>query len=747
MKKITFLAIFFAGVFSCLNAQDCNTITTFSWTYDFSEAWGIAPSDSDLTAPACWNNISNGSLASFHWQRLGNQGVGNTPCAQFNGNQYQTYNDWLITPAVQLTGNQQMTFYAKKYYTEYFPDFTPTLSIFVLTDQLDPSTATFVTQFVLTNGDYEEFTADLTSYSGTYYIAFVRADVGHAYCYLDDIKIEGAGSCPRPVQVAASNMGDTYGTITWNGGGVSPNGFKIAIGTSASFNPENLITFTTGNVHTYNLPTGTLAPATDYYIAVQTLCAGDEKSDWSAIAHCKTTTVPATLPYSCDFENATENALWTMEQADNAAHAWIIGSNINNGGTHCLYISNDGSNYVADVDDNNDYMDVMFYAFRDFAFPADRDAFELSFDWRCQSSTEVDYDDWMDLVTMPIDDMRVFIGTPVEISNFSFENGPAGATELNGSFYQKNTWNTFTTTLDGSYAGTVQRLWFVWDNGGPVTYNVNVGKPSAVDNVKLKVLCTDARNITVTNITATTAVINWQGGADSFTIEYGPQGFSLGTGISLTTTNNSDTLTGLDPATTYTIYVKSVCPGFDDAEWASKNFTTTACTDPTTIMFTAIDATEATIEWNGTSGLYNVEYGVYGFTQGTGTSFTTTNNSCVLTGLTPQTGYTVYVQGTCIENAPWVNTSFTTLEGNAINEQNDGQKITIMPNPATSVLNIETETNFDQIQILNLLGQNIYRNNLNTNNISINISDLQAGIYFIRLSFGNNIVTKKFIKK
>lgn len=748
LKKILFSAILFAGLFLLSNAQDCNPINSFPWSYDFTETWGVSPSDSNLTAPPCWNNISHGSLATFYWQRWAHDGIENSPCARFNGNQYQTYNDWLITPALQLTGNQQLTFYAKKYYSVSMPDFAPTLSIFVLTDQLDLNSATFVTQFVITNADYEEFAADLSSYSGTYYVAFVRADVGHAYTYLDDIKIEGAGSCPKPVQVSTSNMGDTYCTITWNGGGASPAGFKIAIGTSATFNPDNaLFTFTTGDVHTYTLPAGTLAPATDYYIAVQTLCEGDEKSDWSAIGHFKTTTVPATLPYSCGFENATENSLWTMEQADGAAHAWIIGSSTYNGGSHSLYISNNGNDYAADVEDNNNYEDVMFYAFRDFLFPDNRESFELSFDWKCQSSTEEDYDEWMDWSVMPIDDMRVFIGAPVEISDFQYDGKPAGSTELTGSFFQRNSWTTFTTTLGASYAGTIQRLWFAWENPGPVTYDVTVGKPAAVDNVNLKALCTDAKNIAVTNITATTAVISWQGGADSFTIEYGPQGFVLGTGTSLSTTFNSDTLTGLDPETTYTVYVKSICDGFNEAEWASQNFTTAACTDPTTIMFTSIDATEATIEWNGTSGLYNVEYGEFGFAQGSGTSFTTTNNNCVLTGLTPKTGYTVYVQGTCNENAPWISTSFTTLEGDGISDKNIEQQISIRPNPATAFLNIESENAFEQVQILNLLGQNIYRDCPNANNLTINVKDLQAGIYFIRLSFGHDVVTKKFIKK
>lgn len=50
-------------------------------------------------------------------------------------------------------------------------------------------------------------------------------------------------------------------------------------------------------------------------------------------------TAPASLPYICGFEDATENGNWTIVNG-NSTNKFFIGSAVNNGGTQSLYISN-----------------------------------------------------------------------------------------------------------------------------------------------------------------------------------------------------------------------------------------------------------------------------------------------------------------------------------------------------------------------------------------------------------------------
>lgn len=69
----------------------------------------------------------------------------------------------------------------------------------------------------------------------------------------------------------------------------------------------------------------------------------------------------------------------------------------------------------------------------------------------------------------------------------------------------------------------------------------------------------------------------------------------------------------------------------------------------------------------------------------------------------------------------------------------------IYPNPATTVLNVNAE-GFNTIEIVNLLGQTVYTANT-TSNMQINISNLNNGVYFVRMNGENGTATQKFIKK
>ena len=81
--------------------------------------------------------------------------------------------------------------------------------------------------------------------------------------------------------------------------------------------------------------------------------------------------------------------------------------------------------------------------------------------------------------------------------------------------------------------------------------------------------------------------------------------------------------------------------------------------------------------------------------------------------------------------------------GTGIAENNNS--ISIYPNPATTVLNVEAE-GYNTVEIVNILGQVVYGANA-TSNMQINVSDLNNGVYFVRLNGANGTATQKFIKK
>jgi hypothetical protein len=98
------------------------------------------------------------------------------------------------------------------------------------------------------------------------------------------------------------------------------------------------------------------------------------------------------------------------------------------------------------------------------------------------------------------------------------------------------------------------------------------------------------------------------------------------------------------------------------------------CPDPAGLSAANITDVSADISWTdvAASGLSNVEYGVAGFTLGSGTVITgTTNTTESLSGLTASTTYEFYVQSDCgtgIGTSAWVGPFAFTTNCDAANQ-------------------------------------------------------------------------------
>ena len=73
--------------------------------------------------------------------------------------------------------------------------------------------------------------------------------------------------------------------------------------------------------------------------------------------------------------------------------------------------------------------------------------------------------------------------------------------------------------------------------------------------------CQSPENIVTTNLTATSATLQWDASsnANSYQIEYGLSGFTLGQGDIRTSNTNTITLSNLEGNTTYQVYVTAIC--------------------------------------------------------------------------------------------------------------------------------------------------------------------------------------------
>src|SRR5210317_1655678 len=71
------------------------------------------------------------------------------------------------------------------------------------------------------------------------------------------------------------------------------------------------------------------------------------------------------------------------------------------------------------------------------------------------------------------------------------------------------------------------------------------------------------------------------------------------------------------------------------------------CPEPIGLSLVATTQASATISWSSSSAAFNIEVGPMGFTQGTGTSYSSTTTSYTATGLTQNTYYDAYVMANC----------------------------------------------------------------------------------------------------
>lgn len=74
---------------------------------------------------------------------------------------------------------------------------------------------------------------------------------------------------------------------------------------------------------------------------------------------------------------------------------------------------------------------------------------------------------------------------------------------------------------------------------------------------------------------------------------------------------------------------------------------------------------------------------------------------------------------------------------------------TIYPNPSSSYLNINLpEFNNDaRVEVFDILGKKVYANSLNALNNKISVSKWHSGVYIVRVTLGEQSITKRFIKQ
>ncbi len=198
-----------------------------------------------------------------------------------------------------------------------------------------------------------------------------------------------------------------------------------------------------------------------------------------------------------------------------------------------------------------------------------------------------------------------------------------------------------------AYSGIIQ-VRFVGTRGTSFTGDI------AIDDVLVgdPASCPTPTALSAFNVQPFQADVAFAAGSTSsnFEVEFGPDGFTLGSGTVISTTNDTLTITGLMASTAYDFYVRQICaPGDTSFSAGPGGFTTTiACPASTNLRDSNVTSTSATLLFDPGAGAdFDVEFGAQGFTPGNGTVVNTTTGSVTISGLVPGTVYEFYVTDNC----------------------------------------------------------------------------------------------------
>jgi|GEM_PF-1088700 len=177
--------------------------------------------------------------------------------------------------------------------------------------------------------------------------------------------------------------------------------------------------------------------------------------------------------------------------------------------------------------------------------------------------------------------------------------------------------------------------------GSTIDFNLTIVTPPS---------CIPISALTLTSVGANTADITWTAGGTetSWNIEWGTPGYTPGTGTEIGAATYPSTayqITGLNPTTSYDIYVQADCGGSGVATWYGPLNATTACA-PVVAPWTETFENSGTIPscWNqGTSNLENWKFANTGSGNHIG-------NNGTITGTTASSGYFAWVDDSSPDN-------------------------------------------------------------------------------------------------
>ncbi len=289
--------------------------------------------NSDSATETCWT-VVNGNGDWAEWTLSETPAFeGDEAAKLYTGNAQN--NEWLISPALVLTGNERLKFH---YRIGSADEGTTGFRVMLSTGSTDIAdfTQVLVPETTYTNEDFVVKTVSLAAYSGTVYMAWhvpPTVEFG-SDLMIDNVVVEPMPVCPEPQHIEVSAVTSSSAQVTWTPGN-NETQWELFANVSGAPVPATGIIVNTLPYTLTALPDGTpITSGTLYEVAVKAVCSSTESSIMSDKAQFVTlitndecaapVTVPVNNGPSCDvYASGTLNGATTSTPQDSPCGEWV----------------------------------------------------------------------------------------------------------------------------------------------------------------------------------------------------------------------------------------------------------------------------------------------------------------------------------------------------------------------------------------------------------------------------------------
>ncbi len=360
--------------------------------------------------------------------------------------------------------------------------------------------------------------------------------------YWDDMIYEPIPACPELTLPVVSAVTSSSANISFTGH-ASALYYEIVVQAPATGIPSGSGTAFTSTTYSAS----GLSPNTPYEAYIRANC-GNDVSIWTGPINFRTTCLTGAMPYLMDFN------LWPPD-------CWDL-----SGGTFSVTQGNNSTG-------TPDHMRANFWSQTSGSFAlATSLPINISADARARFNWSHQFN-----TTYP-NDQLLLLGQIVGSTTWDTLvnlNGPNFNTVGSGTTTPSPVANFVLETANLPLSYTGQEVLFRF------RFNSGFGPDVFVDNFRVEAIpqCTEPSGLTVSNITAYTADLNWTASATalSYEVVVQPAGSGLPTGTGTASASTSFNASGLNAQTNYEAYVRSACASGLLSPWTGPIPFTTAC--------------------------------------------------------------------------------------------------------------------------------------------------------------------------